>query len=566
MDSSGQPRLDELYRMVAYIYSHQNAQRSPTTTFAHFAEVCGMLTIHDQPKRREEYTVIDALCKALGWYFPLLAKLRVRSVEELVFRKYPYVCPYCRLAPHEDAPCKRARGTTRTVDHQALRRCYDANQTLRPRSLSQWQAMFQKIYPRDLDDRGRSMIGLFEEVGELAEAVRVFEQHPKYFAGEAADVFSYLMGIANEISVRMAQDDQPFLLDDEFIKRYPGLCPQCGSQICICPPVPEGTVGRLSKELSVGSMEELFNPDPTAFATEGRRVAATVLERVGGYQGLAERFPFDRGDANRALILLCLRLGSLLQRERPDLAERFQSAAIRIGTSTAPPGSRKQPLEVGALLESIRTAWRELSPEAKRGLENGKKDLVAELGSMLGKVRVLFVSCSPGGEAPLRVGSELRVIKEAVKLAHREEEVEVQALAAATTDDLRRALLHGDYEIVHFSGHSDGDVLVFEDENGCSISTPLGSLAELIGRHPTVRCVILNACESLTKLSVAIADYTVGMDRSISDEAAIEFARGFYDALATGRGIDFAIEEGKTAASMKGLGSPPIKVLKRTGT
>jgi hypothetical protein len=557
------PRLDDLYKMVAYIYSHQNAHRSPSTTFAHFTEVCGMLTIHDQPKRREEYSVVDALCKALGWYFPLLAKLRVRSVEELVFRKFPYVCPYCRLAPHEDTPCKRARGTTRTVDHQALRQFYDANQHLRPATLSQWQAMFQKIYPRDLDDRGRSTIGLFEELGELAESVRVFEQHPKYFAGEAADVFSYLMGIANEMSVRMAQQDQPFSLDDEFIKRYPGLCPQCGSQTCICPPVPEATVGRLAKELGIGNLDDLFNPEPTGFEKDGKEVAAIVLERIGGYQGLAERFPFDRGDANRALIFLCLRLGRLLQQESPELAERFYSAAIRIGASTAAPGSRKQALEIGDVLESIRTAWRELSPEEKRDLESGKQDLAGELGSTLGKVRVLFVSCSPKDEATLRLGTELRAIKEAVRLAHRENDVEIVHLTAATTDDLRRALLHSDHEIVHFSGHSDGEVLIFEDENGHSVSTPLVHLAELFGRHPAVRCVVLNACESLAKLHIPIAFYTLGMDRSISDEAAIEFARGFYDALAAGRSIDFAVEEGKTAASLKGLDSPPVRILKK---
>ncbi|MGH7782360.1 MAG: hypothetical protein ACREO5_00725 [Candidatus Binatia bacterium] len=301
MSSNGEPRLDDLYKMVAYMYSHQNAQRSPTATFAHFVEVCGMLTVHDQPKRRDEYSVVDALCKALGWYFPLLAKLRVRSVEELVFRKFPYVCPYCRLAPHDDTPCKRARGTMRTVDHPALRRHYEINREIRPITLREWQAMFQKIYPRDLDDRGRSVIGLFEELGELAEAVRVFEQHPKYFAGEAADVFSYLMGIANELSVRMAQQDQPFSLNDEFIKRYPGLCPQCGSQICICPPVPEATVGRLAKELNIENLSELFNPEPMSFETEGKDAGIAVLERVGGYQGVTERFPFDRGDANRAL-------------------------------------------------------------------------------------------------------------------------------------------------------------------------------------------------------------------------------------------------------------------------
>ncbi len=67
---------------------------------------------------------------------------------------------------------------------------------------------------------------MFEEVGELCEAVRVFDRYPKYFAGEAADVFSYLMGLANEHALIDQQNDRTFNLEDEIIKRYPGLLPK----------------------------------------------------------------------------------------------------------------------------------------------------------------------------------------------------------------------------------------------------------------------------------------------------------------------------------------------------
>ena len=46
-------RLDELYKMVAHIYSSQSTHRNVNSTFAHFVEVCGMLTIHDRAKKRE---------------------------------------------------------------------------------------------------------------------------------------------------------------------------------------------------------------------------------------------------------------------------------------------------------------------------------------------------------------------------------------------------------------------------------------------------------------------------------------------------------------------------------
>ena len=95
-------RLDDLYKMTAHIYSEQNAHRPASATFSHFVEVCGLLTVHVRKKKRESTTIEDALCKALGWYFPLLAKFKVASVEELIFRKFPYACPYCRECPHSD--------------------------------------------------------------------------------------------------------------------------------------------------------------------------------------------------------------------------------------------------------------------------------------------------------------------------------------------------------------------------------------------------------------------------------------------------------------------------------
>src|SRR5262249_38672351 len=119
--------LDKLYAMVSRIYSEQNYIRSASATLAHFVEVCGMLTAPHRKKAKDKVNVIDALCKALGWYFPLLSKLRIRSVEDLVYRKYPYACPYCRLTPHRDSPCKTVRGTTSTLDHNAVRQLYVQN-------------------------------------------------------------------------------------------------------------------------------------------------------------------------------------------------------------------------------------------------------------------------------------------------------------------------------------------------------------------------------------------------------------------------------------------------------
>lgn len=272
--------LDELYYLVAFIYGGQNARRNAYETFAHLVEACGMVAIDYRKKGRERFTTVEALCKALGWYFPLLAKFQVRSVEDLLFRKFPYVCPYCGLAPHEESVCKEARGKRAEIDQNFLRRAYLANQRRRPRTLDDWQQMFQAIYPRTAGESERNILGLFEELGEFAESIRVFSASPRYFLGEAADVFSYLMGIANEAAMREAAGGrQPFSLEAAMLANYPGLCKSCGMAICTCPTNPDATVGRLSKEIDVKREDNMFFENYGELMSKGREVACRWFKR-----------------------------------------------------------------------------------------------------------------------------------------------------------------------------------------------------------------------------------------------------------------------------------------------
>jgi NTP pyrophosphatase (non-canonical NTP hydrolase) len=546
--------------MVAYIYNDRNMARPPAATFAHFVEVCGMLTIHDRKKRREGLDVTDALCKTLGWYFPLLAKHKIRSVESLIFRKFPRVCPYCRKSPHQDVICKLVRGTSPTVDHAEVLRFYRDNWNSRPKGLNEWQMMFQDIYPRQITDQGRSTIGLLEELGELAEAVRVFDSHPKYFLGEAADTFSYIMGIANEHAVRLGQEDKTFSFETEFLIRYPGLCTQCGSRVCVCPGVPEATVGRMAKEINITDDDKPFISDFDSFSEHGRNVAHEVLELQGGYQGLIAQLPFDRGDANRALVALCLQIAKAIEKDKPTLAETFRTEAFKITASAKNPGSPREILDLNELLKQLGSAWKELNQELRSEIKSSTP-LLEEIGDALDQVRVLFVFCSPVDEQHIRVSGEYRVVMESLDRGAKGNKVAITALPAATSLDFRRKFLDNEYDIVHFAGHSDGRNLIFETEAGVSSNVPLTAIAELVDRNPSVRCVILNACESASTLSTSISPCTIGMDAAMDDDVAIEFSRGFYDGLAAGRSVQQAYAEGITAVKLMGVDASHIKLL-----
>ena len=53
------------------------------------------------------------------------------------------------------------------------------------------------------------------------------------------------------------------------------------------------------------------------------------------------------------------------------------------------------------------------------------------------------------------------------------------------------------------------------------------------------------------------------LSTSVSDEAALQFALGFYDALGAGRSIDDAFEFGRNAIALKGIPEHSVPILKK---
>ena len=182
---------------------------------------------------------------------------------------------------------------------------------------------------------------------------------------------------------------------------------------------------------------------------------------------------------------------------------------------------------------------------------------MAEQENRIQQTNILAVFACPEGADRLRLGSEDRVIRECLVLANDRDNFNLEVMHAATTYDVRRALLGGDYRIIQFSGHGTGQGLVLEDAHGQPQVVPQQALADLLSAYsPPIECVILNACYTDIQgelLSLGVP-YTIGMSGGMSDAAAREFTRGFYDAIGAGRDIEFAFQEGCRAVSLAGLG------------
>lgn len=170
------------------------------------------------------------------------------------------------------------------------------------------------------------------------------------------------------------------------------------------------------------------------------------------------------------------------------------------------------------------------------------------------KNRILLVCANPRGTDPLRTAEEDRTLRESIQLSPNSNTFEVETLNAATVDDLRRALLKNKFDVVHFSGHGTRAGLFFEDVNGKRMVPSSNALAELLSRR-NVNTVLLNACYSLSvgEITSIGLDFTIASSGPISDPAAIEFTRGFYDAIGAGNSVPDAYEEGLSAARLKSL-------------
>jgi pyrimidine deaminase RibD-like protein/NTP pyrophosphatase (non-canonical NTP hydrolase) len=252
--------LDEWYKALNYIYADRNFYRDALSIFAHLTEVIGGLSLLASEKRKQGKAPEDFMPKAFAWWLALNGKLGVVSVSDLLWLKFPGVCPYCQQESDHDAGyCQRMKRGNPTPPWARLREV--GKKRKKPKSLGEWQRMFRQIYkPGPKADFQTGFARLTEELGELAEAIRVFPAEPSYFLSEAADVFAWLMNVQNNIDFKAERDLSDYGKDLEraMCLAYPAQCLDCGKDRCVCPPILESTIGRIAHEVPPES--GLFDP------------------------------------------------------------------------------------------------------------------------------------------------------------------------------------------------------------------------------------------------------------------------------------------------------------------
>ncbi|MDZ7952124.1 CHAT domain-containing protein [Nostoc sp. DedQUE09] len=197
----------------------------------------------------------------------------------------------------------------------------------------------------------------------------------------------------------------------------------------------------------------------------------------------------------------------------------------------------------------------------------------------LSVLTILFLAANPVGSSQSRLEQEARDISDGLLRARHRGHFKFEQRWAVRPRDIQLALLECNPQIVHFAGHRKQDKileqketitqefateteteqeegLVFEDDTGHIHLISAKALADLFKLFSDqVNCVLLNGCytEDQAKIIAQHIPHVIGMKQSITNKAALDFALGFYDALGSGRSMEFAYHLGCSAIKMAGL-------------
>lgn len=183
------------------------------------------------------------------------------------------------------------------------------------------------------------------------------------------------------------------------------------------------------------------------------------------------------------------------------------------------------------------------------------------------KLRILILAASAAGD--LRVGREQKRIRAAVESALHRDLVELDVRPAATTGDLLDGITRFRPHVVHFSGHSNTDLIEFEDDvddphEGVIVSARAFANAVAATDDPPL-LVLLNACSSAAQIDAlvdeGVAPLAIGMADDIADADAISYAAQFYAAVANGQSVQSAHVSGRAALELAGLDGADLPIL-----
>jgi NTP pyrophosphatase (non-canonical NTP hydrolase) len=316
----GKLPLDEFLTTVAGIYSKQDEKRSIYDIWLHATHHAASIG-EEVRKFKPGKKLFNEIADFAMWLFTFINKInvplgtasnphgiaestiRVRDkmrFSDIIWNKYPGLCPVCfwrrfqktgKIEDVQNDPCdcllheveKRNKAQEKT-QLDKLQDYATMHRRAKPRSVDDWQKMFENIYEANLRHLDLEDIAfhLLEEVGEVSDAiVRSYtyggkdlkagapDWRRRFLESEIADVASWTFTLVNclELVPDIAREFQKFTIGETVLrkekitlsriiwKRYAWprnswYCPHvCQKSICECPIIlvdNEKTLNKLS--------------------------------------------------------------------------------------------------------------------------------------------------------------------------------------------------------------------------------------------------------------------------------------------------------------------------------
>jgi NTP pyrophosphatase (non-canonical NTP hydrolase) len=209
--------IKEYQNFVKEVYGLSNNRYFDLQGLLNNVERFAMRGLKGIRKEDNEKTRINLLI-ALSWFMSIMNQLHI-DIEDKIWKRFPYLCSYCASCP---CICKKEK--------LEERRDIYIDEAKRPKTLKDFQRMFDEIYPARKRTIEHAGIHLAEEIGEFAETLLIYhslhkEDYFKKIEVEAADLFSCILAVFSSLNIDVATE-----LSSEFSNN----CHVCKNKPCTC--------------------------------------------------------------------------------------------------------------------------------------------------------------------------------------------------------------------------------------------------------------------------------------------------------------------------------------------
>jgi len=263
---------------------------------------------------------------------------------------------------------------------------------------------------------------------------------------------------------------------------------------------------------------------------------------------------------------LLSRLSRLLPAQFEEVMYRLEIPPGDISHSSAPQTTRAT--EVLRHLTNI-GGLKQLEQLLQPPMQEATGNAVMPQSPALTKHTILFLAANPAGTDRLALDREAKAIQVELERSGYRDRFELVTRWAVEPLDLLREMRKLKPTVVHFSGHGGQSGLYFQSETSGAKLVSADALRDAFGAAgSSVKVVVLSSCYSASQADALLAhvDCVVGMSGAILDDAARNFAIGFYGGCGDQESVAAAFKQGCAAISLGGVGDLGDKDLPQLNT